>query len=120
MTSTRTQPKAIALEGGAPLRSRPLLHGRQHIDDVDGAAVACAHFEHPERFRIELQRAPAALARPGFRLTVDTADDLELIRRIQARLAPAGGPVELADAIEWLDSEPALARSNLEHGRKAG
>ncbi len=86
-------------------------HHREHVTEYI--------FEHPERFKIELQRAPAELDRPGYRLTVDTSADLDLIRCIQARLAPTGGLVELAAAIEWLDAEPALARSNLEPERKA-
>lgn len=78
-------------------------HHREHVDEFV--------YEHPERFRIERVEAPEHLRRPDLRLTVDTADDLELIREIQRRLGSQRA-VPLAEVVELLDAEPDLARRN--------
>jgi spore coat polysaccharide biosynthesis protein SpsF len=78
-------------------------HHREHVDEFV--------YEHPERFRIERVEAPAALRRPDLRLTVDTAEDLDLIREIQRRLGPER-PVPLGEVVALLDGEPELARRN--------
>lgn len=78
-------------------------------------------YEIREQLRFECVRAPAELARPDYRLTVDYAADLELARRLCSRAAAedAHGPVALARCIEILDREPALARANLPAGLAA-
>jgi len=87
-------------------------HHREHVTEYI--------YEHPQRFGIEMLRAPAELQRPAFRLTVDTLADLRLIRRIQESVAPADGVVELREAIALLDKQPALASSNVPTELKAG
>jgi spore coat polysaccharide biosynthesis protein SpsF len=61
---------------------------------------------HPARFRILARRAPADLARPGYRLSVDDDADLERVRRIQ-RLLGESTCVELARAVALLDHDHA-------------
>jgi spore coat polysaccharide biosynthesis protein SpsF len=47
--------------------------------------------------RAVVLRAPARLTSPRLRLTVDTADDLALVRRIYARLGRRSSPAPLTD-----------------------
>lgn len=89
-----------------------LPHHREHVTEFV--------YENPRRFQIGRVRAPSALDRATYRLTVDTAADLALIRTIHARLAPDGTMVSLERAIELLDDDPVLAASNLAVGRLAG
>ena len=93
------------LDGHAP-------HHREHVTEYI--------FEHPESFAIETLPAPVELQRPFFRLTVDTMDDLRLMRRIQSQVSPSDGVVDLREAIALLDSDSVLAGSNVQPERKAG
>ena len=87
-------------------------HHREHVTEYV--------YEHPERFAIEMLRAPDELQRPDYRLTVDTLEDLRLIRRIHESVAAPDGVVDLREAIVLLDRNPALAGSNIPSERKAG
>jgi spore coat polysaccharide biosynthesis protein SpsF len=84
-------------EGTAP-------HHREHVDEYV--------YENPESFRIERVDIPEALSRPSLRLTVDTREDLELIRQIYQRVSPRGGVIDLRDVIELTDREPGLRAIN--------
>jgi spore coat polysaccharide biosynthesis protein SpsF len=81
-------------------------HHREHVDEYV--------YEHPERFRIEFITASSSLRRPEYRLTVDTLDDLELMREIYRRLEASrdGGLIRLIDVIALLDAEPELLEIN--------
>ena len=81
-------------------------HHREHVDEYV--------YEHPERFRIESTTASPGLRRPDYRLTVDTLDDLVLMREVHRRLGASkdGGMIRLIDVIALLDAEPALLEIN--------
>lgn len=80
-------------------------HHREHVDEFV--------YEHPERFRTELVRAPAHLRRPTYRLTVDTAEDMELLRRIHAEFGDGGNvAIPLAEVVALLDRRPDLLKIN--------
>ncbi len=68
--------------------------------------------EHPEEFRIQTAQLPDGLYRPGYRLTVDEKEDVELMQQIFERLAAPGKLVTTREAIELLDREPGLAKLN--------
>jgi len=68
--------------------------------------------EHPEEFRIRTAELPEELYRPQYRLTVDHAEDVELMQAIFERLASRGRIVSTREAIALLDREPELARIN--------
>lgn len=126
-----------AVDLGAPARTLALLQrtGAHHVTEDGlpiGAAVeavsadALRHAarmtdapydrEHVTPFlrrgpgmRAVVLRAPARLTRPQLRLTVDTADDLALMRRIYARLGSCTSPAHLTDIMtiaEQLSAEP--------------
>ncbi|MCC7012816.1 MAG: acylneuraminate cytidylyltransferase [Planctomycetes bacterium] len=61
-------------------------------------------FADPKRFRVLSRRAPPELARPGYRLRVESPDDLERARRIH-RVLGERACVELSRAIALLDSD---------------
>lgn len=75
--------------------------------------------EHPKEFRIRTGKLPDELYRPEYRLTVDEAEDVELMQRLFERLAAPGKIVTTAEAIALLDREPELARINAHLRHKA-
>jgi spore coat polysaccharide biosynthesis protein SpsF len=68
--------------------------------------------EHPEDFKVATGTLPEGLYRPEYRLTVDEAEDVALMREIFARLQVPGRLVTTREAIALLDREPELARIN--------
>lgn len=68
--------------------------------------------ENPGEFKIVLGELPAGLDHPELRLTVDHAEDVELVQRIFEQLQRAGHRVSTREAIELLLREPALAKIN--------
>ena len=76
--------------------------------------------ENPRRFKIEMLRAPEELERPHYRLSVETLDDLNLVRRIHKRVVPSDDIVDLREAVGMLDLDPELANSNAVAKRKVG
>jgi len=67
--------------------------------------------EHPGEFRIRTGELAEGLYRADYRLTVDEAEDVELLQRIFERLQGAGR-VTTRQAIELLDREPELLQVN--------
>lgn len=83
--------------------------------------VSLHFYQAPRRYRVRHLEAPPALRRPDLRLVLDTAEDLELIRGIYARLQPAfGDAFGTADVIGLLDREPGLLGGAGGKLRKAG
>ena len=74
-------------------------HHREHVDEYV--------YEHPERFRIERVDAPPELHRPTMRITVDTPEDIERVRRIYARLYRPGALIDVREVVALLDAEAA-------------
>jgi spore coat polysaccharide biosynthesis protein SpsF len=68
--------------------------------------------EHPGEFRIQKGALAEGLYRPDYRLTVDEAEDVELMQQLFERLGDAKRPVATRQAIELLDREPALREIN--------
>ena len=64
---------------------------------------------------LEVVVASEAVRRPELRLTIDTPEDLQLIREIYERLYQPGGIVSLRDAIKLLDAHPRAARDQPAH-----
>jgi spore coat polysaccharide biosynthesis protein SpsF len=66
--------------------------------------------ERPELFTIHRVRRPYDAA--DLRWTVDTADDLEMVRRLYAELGLAEREVPLADVIAYVRAHPEIAAIN--------
>ena len=70
-------------------------------------------FENPDVFKIEQIQAPSELARPDIRLTVDTPEDLIVVRTVYAALEPEFGTMPpLLEIIKYLDSHEELRSLN--------
>jgi len=78
-----------------------LPHQREHVMPF--------FYEHPERFRILLVNAPGDYG--ALRWTVDTAEDLELLRQIYARFAGEGN-FSWLEVLALFEREPELAKIN--------
>jgi spore coat polysaccharide biosynthesis protein SpsF len=66
-----------------------------------------------------LQVTDPAVRRPDLRLTVDTPEDFELIRRIFDELCGQGRIFPLAEIVDLLDGRPALRSINAQVQQKA-
>lgn len=69
-------------------------------------------YRHGERFHLENVAAPPDLKRPDLRLTLDTAEDLDLIRAVFDALYPQNPTFTLADVLALIDARPELAEIN--------
>jgi spore coat polysaccharide biosynthesis protein SpsF len=67
---------------------------------------------HPEIFKLKSVEATGKLRRPDLRLTVDTEEDLRLIREIFKRLYRDGRIFYTEDVIDLLDKHPELVAIN--------
>lgn len=65
-------------------------------------------FDHIGSFKAARLLPDAELRKPNIRLTVDTADDLKLVREIYRRLYRAGRIVSLMDVLRLQEDEPEL------------
>lgn len=82
------------------------------LEPADRENVSLYIYEHPERYRLGNLEAPPELRHPELRLTVDTAQDLELVREIYQRLYPAKPDFTIADVIRLLQQTPELREIN--------
>lgn len=75
----------------------------QARDPYDREHVTPYLYRNPGRFLAVTVLAPEVLRRPDLRLTVDTQDDLNFMRRVLERAAPAGEVAPLSAIIEAAD-----------------
>lgn len=67
---------------------------------------------HPERFKIGFIAPDPKIRRPDLRLTLDTAEDLALIRAVYGALYQDGRIFATRDVVEFLDAHPELLELN--------
>ena len=67
---------------------------------------------HPEIFNLKSVQATGKLMRPDLRFTVDTEEDLKLIKEIYKRLYADGQVFYTEDVIDLLDRHPELVAIN--------
>jgi len=72
--------------------------------------------EHPERFTLHAVKRPYDAA--DLRWTVDTPEDLEVVRRLFDALGYADRAVPLAEAIAWAREHPEVMALNAEIAQK--
>ncbi|MBE0417164.1 MAG: glycosyltransferase family protein [Coriobacteriia bacterium] len=72
-------------------------------------------YRRPERFLLRNVKAPEWARRPGYRLTVDEAADLELAREVVRRL---GADARLRDVVGLLDADAGLRELNAAVGHR--
>lgn len=87
-------------------------------DPFDRENVSLYIYEHPEKFKIKEWGPEKRLQRNDLRLTVDTARDFELIKRIFHLLYSKRHNFTLADTVAVFEQFPVLAQINQEVEQK--
>lgn len=88
-------------------------------DPADREHVSLHFWEHPEKYRLRNVETHLGPEAPKLRLTVDTAEDLALIRAIFEELYPGNPEFSLFDVLELCARRPELARINQAIQQKA-
>jgi spore coat polysaccharide biosynthesis protein SpsF len=82
---------------------------RRTQDEADREHVSLYIYRHPELYSLVNVAAPPGETRPALRLTLDTPQDLQLIRTVHAALRPNGADFSLASMLAFLDAHPVVA-----------
>ena len=88
-------------------------------DPVDHEHVSLYIYEHPERFKLHNVESGLPEEYWDLRLTVDTPDDFELIRRIYEELYPANPDFTIEDIVKLFQRQPELRSINEHISQKA-
>jgi len=88
-------------------------------DPADHEHVSLHFWEHPERYRCRNVRTDLPESVAHLRLTVDTQEDLELVRDVYRQLYPLNPAFTLADVLQLLEKQPALVELNRHTPQKA-
>src|SRR5262249_27278542 len=78
-------------------------------DPVDHEHVSNYIYEHPERFRLLNVTSNLPLDAASLRLTVDTPDDFEVVKRVFETLYPTKPDFALHDILALFERQPELA-----------
>ena len=81
-------------------------------DPTDHEHVSLYIYHHPEIYSLSNLAAPAALTAPDLRLTLDTTEDLAVIRAIFEALYPTNPHFSLEDMINFLSRNPEIVKIN--------
>ena len=102
-----------SLEGQGVHSSRSLFYvNEKSIDPEDLEHVGSKYFaENPDEFKIVEMEISKDLCVNKYRLTVDEENDYQLLKILYDDLY-SSGPIELLDALIWLDKHPAVADVN--------
>lgn len=87
---------------------------RSLLEDPSKSEYMTFLLKDPSRYKIGLLRAEEAVFRPEYRLTVDTVEDLNLMRQIFQMLSSGSDFFPLAKVVALIDSNPKLAWLNRE------
>jgi len=91
---------------------------RRTDDSEDHEHVSIYIYRHPEIYTRKNMPGPPELSDPDLALTLDTPEDLDLIRRIFDTLYPNNPTFGLADILGVLKDSPELAELNAHVRRK--
>ena len=88
-------------------------------DPADHEHVSLHFWEHPEKYKLRnvVTELPPEIAQ--LRLTVDTPEDFELVRRVYEELYPVKPDFSLGDILALFEQQPELARINQHVMQKA-
>jgi len=107
-TSTKQLPAGVATE----VISVPALEKAHQLADNPEMSEYMTLYFKDDFFHVETLEVEESLRRPHYRLTIDTSEDLELMREIYRRLYRLGEIVALPEVVRLLDKSPELARIN--------
>jgi N,N'-diacetyllegionaminate synthase len=100
-----TRPEVISVSA--------LRRAHELAEDPLGSEYMTLYFkEHPEVFTLVRWEAPETVRRPHYRLTLDTPEDLELLRLMNEALYREGEIFSLVEAVRLLDSHSEWAAIN--------
>lgn len=85
---------------------------RTSNDQADHEHVSLHFWEHPEKYRLRNVRTDFPPEVAQLRLTVDTSEDFELVRRVYEALYPDNPEFTLADILELFARQPELPKIN--------
>jgi spore coat polysaccharide biosynthesis protein SpsF len=85
---------------------------RRTDDPEDREHVSLFIYRHPEIFSIADVKAPPAECRPELRLTLDTKEDLAVIRSVFDAFSARPRNFSLAEIVDYLDTHPEIAAMN--------
>lgn len=75
------------------------------VDSYEREHVSPFLYRRPQRYRIEVPKAPGSLQAPGGRVTLDTLEDYQYLSLLFADLY-RGTPPELSAVVRWLRENP--------------
>ncbi|MFC2066181.1 cytidylyltransferase domain-containing protein [Chloroflexota bacterium] len=107
-TSTKQLPAGVAIE----VISAKALEKAQGLADNSEMSEYMTLYFRDDFFKVEMVEVEEALKRPHYRLTVDTPEDLRLMREIYKSLYRPGEIVSLKEVTRFLDEYPELAEIN--------
>lgn len=111
---------ATGIEGGFPrgldievfnFKSLEMAY-RKAVDKAEREHVTLFIYQNPKLFKSHFIEASGTLRRPDIRLTVDTEDDLRLIREIYSRLKSCENNFSTEDVLALIDNNPHLQSIN--------
>jgi spore coat polysaccharide biosynthesis protein SpsF len=111
---------SVGVEGGFPrgldvevfnFKSLKIAYDKA-VERPEREHVTLFIYQNPKLFKINFIEANRALRRPDIRLTVDTEEDLLLIREIYSRLNSYGKHFSTEDVIALVDGNPHLKSIN--------
>jgi spore coat polysaccharide biosynthesis protein SpsF len=88
-------------------------------DPADHEHVSLHFWEHPEKYELRNVVTQLAPEVAQLRLTVDTPEDFELVRRVYEELYPVKPDFTLGDILALFERQPELARINQHVMQKA-
>jgi spore coat polysaccharide biosynthesis protein SpsF len=81
-------------------------------DSFDREHVTLYIYEHPKKYKLLNIEAPPELRKPDLRLTVDTIEDITLVRKIYNALYPKNPFFTIKDVINLFEKNPRLKEIN--------
>lgn len=87
--------------------------------ETDREHVSLFIYRHPELYSLKNVAAPPELTAPDIHITLDTPEDLVLIRGVFEALYPGRPDFSLADILEFLRARPDLGAVNASVARTA-
>jgi spore coat polysaccharide biosynthesis protein SpsF len=113
------------LEPSYPSGMQAQIYATDILADVDGRTdnpddrehVSLFIYRNPEIYRVENVRAPASLTAPDINLTLDWAEDLDLMRQVHDALAPGNPHFGVAEIVGLFRRQPDLKAINSHRSR---
>ena len=107
-TSVEGLPSGVRAE---VIAAPALRKAHQLADNPEKSEYMTLYFRE-DFFKVHFVEAEERLKRPQYRLTVDTPQDIELMRQIYKALYKPGEIIPLEEAIRFLDNHPELVAIN--------